>query len=545
MIDGKHMPISGPVSASADTAPGYPAAGHVTFHDFVFDREDERLTGPHGPVRIGHKAFRVLCALLDADGQLVTKHSLFDTVWDGTIVSESALTSVIKELRKALGDDRHSPRFIESVYGRGYRFVAKLSFPEAASATIHQLDRRREPLPSAKPSIAVMPFDNLSGREDDDYFAAGMVVEIVTALSRFQSLFVISSGTALSYRGDDRPIGEIAHELGVRYILQGSVRKAGERVRIAVELIDYVGRSTIWVQRFEGSLDDIFALQDEVSSAVASQIEPSIKATEARRAMDRPTSDNSAYDIYLRGMHAYWERWTRDSLSRAAALFQKAAVLDPVFALAQAYSSNTLINCVIQGHADDPAATMAEGARYARAALLTGHNDAEVLAIAGYTLFLCDEPLANVDRMVERALAINPGLSICHYVASIIDMYAGRPELALEFCEAALRLDPRTPWYDRLMVGQANVLFMLDRYAEALPLYAQAEIAFPEIAPAIRRISAICHAMLGDVDRALAIPGVGEPITENEEFIISRYRDPAQRQKLRDGIAMMIGLASR
>ena len=525
-------------------APSHAPGEQVEFGDFILDRADERLTGPSGSVRIGHKAYRVLCALLDADGQLVTKDGLFENVWDGTIVSESALTSVIKELRRALGDDRHSPRFIESVYGRGYRFLAPLSTPERLTGTAHRPDHRPQAQLSSKPSIAVMPFANLGGSQDDDYFASGMLVEIVTALSRFQSLFVISSGTALSLRGDSRPVADIAQELGVRYILQGSVRKAGERVRIAVELIDDVGYSTIWMQSFEGSMEDIFALQDEVSNAVASQIEPSIKATEVRRAAGRPTSDNSAYDLYLRGMHAYWERWTKDSLSRAAALFQQSATLDPDFALAQVYSSNTLTNCVLQGHADDPPGTMREGARYARAALLTGQNDAEVLSIASYTLFLCEEPLANIDSMVERALAINPGLSICHYVACIINMYACRPQLALESCDTALRLDPRTPWYDRLMVGRANVLFMLERYDEALPLYAQAEIAFPEIAPAVWRISAICRAMIGDLYGVRAMPGVADPISVNEEFLISRYRDPAFRQKLRDGIAMVIELAS-
>ena len=532
------------VLESSNIAPAHATSGPVGFGDFVLDRADERLSGPSGPVRIGQKAYRVLCALLDANGHLVTKDGLFEDVWDGTIVGESALTSVIKELRRALGDDRHSPKFIESVYGRGYRFLAPLSLSGKQAETAVDRAAQRWVQPSAKPSIAVMPFADLGEAQNDDYFAAGMLVEIVTALSRFQSLFVISSGTVLSLRGDSRPVAEIAHELGVRYILQGTVRKADDRVRIAVELIDDAGRSTIWMERFEGSLDDIFALQDEVSNAVASQIEPSIKATEVRRAADRPTSDNSAYDLYLRGTHAYWERWTQDSLSRAAALFKQSATLDPEFALAQVYSSNTLINCVLQGHADDPSAMMREGARFARAALLTGQNDAEVLSIASYTLFLCEEPLANVDSMIERALAINPGLSICHYVASIINMYACRPEVALEFCDTALRLDPRTPWYDRLMVGRANVLFMLERYDEALPLYAQAEIAFPEIAPAVRRISAICYAMTGDADRALATPGITDPISANEEFLISRYRDPAFRQKLRDGIAMVIGMSS-
>ena len=391
-----------------------------------------------------------------------------------------------------------------------------------------------------KPSVAVMPFVNLSGGEDQDYFADGMVVEIISALSLFQSLFVISSGSTLSYRGDPRSPSAIARELGVRYILQGSVRKAGNQVRIAVELIDEVALSPIWSQRFNGNLDDIFALQDEISNSVASQIEPSIIASEVRRTADQPTRNNSAYDLYLRGTQAYWEQWTKDSLARAADLFEQAAALDPYFALAHVYASSSLINWVLQGHADDPGPVMKRSAEFAQAALRSGQNDAEVLSLAAYTLFQCEAPQANIDALIERSLALNPGVSRCHYTAGYIHLYAGRSEPALAAYDMALRLDPRTPWRDAIIIGQAQALYQLGRYTEALPLYAHSEVAFPEVAQAIRRIAAACHARMGDLATARAMPGALDPISANEHFLISRYRDPAFRQALYDDIALLM-----
>ena len=392
----------------------------------------------------------------------------------------------------------------------------------------------------AKPSVAVMPFVNLSGGEDQEYFADGMVVEIISALSLFQSLFVISSGSTLSYRGDPRSPPAIARELGVRYILQGSVRKAGNQVRIAVELLDEVALSPIWSQRFDGNLDDIFALQDDVSNSVASQIEPSIIASEVRRTADQPTRNNNAYDLYLRGTQAYWELWTKDSLARAASLFEQAAALDPYFALAQVYASSSLINWVLQGHAEDPRPVMKRSADFAQAALRTGQNDAEVLSLAAYTLFQCEAPQANVDALIDRSLALNPGVSRCHYTAGYIHMYAGRCEPALAAYDMALRLDPRTPWRDAIIIGQAQALYQLGRYAEALPLYAHSELAFPEVAQAIRRIAAACHARMGDLATARAMPGALDPISANEQFLISRYRNPAFRQQLYDDIALLM-----
>jgi TolB-like protein len=504
------------------------------FCGFQFDPREASLVGPHGQVHIGNKAIGVLEALIEHKGRLLTKEVLFDSVWDGTIVSESALTSVIKELRRGLGDESKNPRFIESIYGRGYRFLPEV---ERGDASLNSLAAVL-PIP-AKPSVAVMPFTSLADGDTQDYFTDGMAIEIVTALSRFQSLFVISSGTMLSFRNNGRGATAAARELGVRYILEGSVRKAGERVRIAVELLDATAQSLIWSQRFDGTLDDIFALQDEVANAVASQIEPSITANEVRRAATQPTQDSSAYDLFLRGTHAFWEVWTADSMARAIDLYEQAAARDPQFAGAQALASNALLNYILQGHATDTVAALKKAADYARASLRLGSDDAEVLSAAAYTFLHNDEPLAIVDALMERALEQNPGISICYYRAGYVHLYACRGEAAYAAFETALRLDPRTPWRDAITIGMANALMQMERYEEALPIYANSEPVFPGLALVIRRIQAISLALMGKMDVARAIPGVMQPITPIEELLISRYRVPEFRARLRDTLELI------
>jgi TolB-like protein len=508
--------------------------GAYCFSEFQFDPREARLVGPHGQVHIGNKAIDVLEALIEQKGRLLSKEVLFETVWDGTIVSESALTSVIKELRRGLGDESKNPRFIESVYGRGYRFLPEV---ERVGASL-KAPATALPLP-AKPSVAVMPFTSLADGDTQDYFTDGMAIEIVTALSRFQSLFVISSGTMLSFRNDVGGATSAARELGVRYVLQGSVRKAGDRVRIAVELLDAAAHSLIWSQRFDGTLGDIFALQDDVANAVASQIEPSITANEVRRAAAQPTQDSSAYDLYLRGTHAFWEVWTAESMARAIDLYVQAAKRDPLFAAAHALASNALMNFVLQGHAADTVATLKKSVDYARASLRLGSDDAEVLSAAAYTLLHNDEPLATVDALIERALAQNLGISVCHYRAGYVHLYACRGEAAFAAFETALRLDPRTPWRDAIRIGQANALMQMERYEEALPIYASSEPVFPGLALVIRRIQAISYALMGQMDVARAIPGVMQPITPIEELLISRYRVPEFRARLRDTLELI------
>ena len=393
-------------------------------------------------------------------------------------------------------------------------------------------------LPS-KPSIAVMPFANLSGDPEQAYFADGMLVEIVTALSAFPSLFVVAHATSLSYRGDTRSPAVIAPELGVRYVLIGSVRKAGERVRIAVELLDEDARAPIWTQRFDGDLEDVFALQDTVANAVASQIEPSIQVAEVRRATTRPTADPGAYDLYLRGLHAQWGHSGKGALLRAIAFFSQAIDLDPNFAQALARASNAHINLYLGGASDQLEESLRQAFELAKRAERWGADDAEVLAFTAYSLFQCGSALAAVEGLFDRAIALNPGSSVVRYNRGWANQYAGRPEAARADFELALRLDPRSPFRIALTVGHGIALFHLRRFAEALPLlHAFSRTALPGLAKVFR---AACYGHLGRLEDARSDPADLALASPNEVLWLSHFRDPSFKAILDEGLALAEG----
>jgi adenylate cyclase len=387
-----------------------------------------------------------------------------------------------------------------------------------------------------KPSIAVLPFSDMTGAKDQDYFTEGMLVEIVTALSAFPSLFVISHAASLSLRGDTRSHTLIARELGVRYILIGSVRKAGDRVRIAVELLEDGARTPIWNQRFDGTLEDVFALQDTVANAVASQIEPSIQAAEVRRATQRPTADPGAYDLYLRGLHAHWGLLHKESLQKAISYFDQALERDPNFALAHAHASNAHINLYISSNTDRPAETLRLALQSAQRAERLAGDDPDVLAYAAYSFFQCGVNLAVVDALFGRARTLNPGSSIVRYCCGWYYFYAGRHEAALAELLIGQRLDPRSPFGTILTLGVGMSLFGLRRFDEALPLLHQClQISLPEM---VKRTIASCYGHLGRHEDAKAAIADFAPEAPEVSFWLSLHRDPVFQALYDKGLAL-------
>lgn len=388
-----------------------------------------------------------------------------------------------------------------------------------------------------KPSIAVLPFSDMTGAKDQDYFTEGMLVEIVTALSAFPSLFVISHAASLSLRGDTRGHALIARELGVRYILTGSVRKAGDRVRIAVELLEDGARTPIWTQRFDGTLEDVFALQDTVANAVASQIEPSIQAAEVRRATQRPTADPGAYDLYLRGLHAQWGNYEKHPLQTALGFFEQAIARDPEFGLALAHASNAHINMYIQSESDHPEVSRQKAYELAKRAERLGTNDAEVLAFAAYSLFQCGADMPFVDGLMTRALDMNPGSSVVRYNSGWMYAFACRPDAALAEFETGLRLDPRSPWWAALTLGSGWSLFHLRRFEEALPLiYKTMDLAQPQLS---RKLIAACNGHLGRYDAGRQVLQGVDQNSPRESVWLSLYRDKSFRAVIDEGLSRL------
>jgi len=286
------------------------------FEGFRFhscDRELFRLdeAGNGSPVSIGSRALDLLGLLVERQGKLVSKSEIIDVVWRGATVEEANVTVQISALRRILDQNRELGSCIQTVPNRGYRFVALVKRVEPAHPlvlTVPPGNSSRASLPSSspalpdKPSIAVMPFANISGDPEQDYFADGMVEEITTALSRIKWLIVIARNSSFTYKGQVIDVKQVGRELSVRYVLEGSVRKSGRRLRITAQLIDALTGTHLWADRFDGSLDDLFELQEDVAISVTGVIEPTLQAAEIRRAAALQTSDPTAYDLYLRAL---------------------------------------------------------------------------------------------------------------------------------------------------------------------------------------------------------------------------------------------------
>jgi TolB-like protein/class 3 adenylate cyclase len=321
------------------------------------------------------------------------------------------------------------------------------------------------PLPD-KPSIAVLPFQNMSGDPEQEYFADGMVDDITTALSRFKSLFVIARNSSFSYKGKSPDIRQVGRDLGVRYVLEGSVRKAGGKVRITGQLIDAATGAHLWADRFEGSLEDIFDLQDQVTTSVVGAVAPKLDQAEIERAKRKPTESLDAYDYYLRGV-ADVQRLTKQSNETALRLFYMAIEIDINFASALAMASRCYTLRKTNRCMMDPAQETAEAVRLARRAIEVGKGDAVALCYAGYALVHAAYELESGAAIIERAIALNPHLAIAWQLSGTVQAFLGRSEVAIEHTMRAMRLSPLDPSLSLMQSSLALAYFIAGRYDDA------------------------------------------------------------------------------
>ena len=322
------------------------------------------------------------------------------------------------------------------------------------------------PLPD-KPSIAVLPFQNLSGDPEQEYFADGMVEEIITALSRIRWLFVIARNSSFTYKGQVVNAKQVGKELGVRYVLEGSVRKAGQRVRITGQLIDAVTDAHLWADRFDGSLEDVFELQDKVASSVAGVIEPALQTAETARSAVRPTNDLTAYDLYLRAfaLVAPSNRQASDALL----LLEQAIAHDPHYGPALALAAVCCSVLVSDGRSEDPDADTAKGLDFARRALEVASDDPGVLVNIAASSSYFGEDIGSMTALVDRALALNPSFARAWRISGTLRIWAGQPDIAIEHLETSRRLNPRA----RVGGLSANIgiaHFCSRRFDQALPM---------------------------------------------------------------------------
>lgn len=353
-----------------------------------------------------------------------------------------------------------------------------------------------------KPSIAVLPFQNMSGDPEQEYFADGMAEDIITALSRFKSLFVIARNSSFAYKGKSPDIRQVGCELGVRYVLEGSVRKAGSRLRITAQLIDGDSGAHTWADRFEGSLEDVFALQDEVTEKVVAAIAPRVERAEMARAKRRHSSNTDAYDCYLRGL-ACLSPMTPDSIEQALGLFVKAVALDPDYASAYGMAMICRAQRAAFGVARDVAAERSEVARLWQMVVRVGQDDGVALAQAAWGVAYVLRDLSSARQLIDRALGLNSNLASAWANSGWINVWLGQPELALEHLGRAGRLDPGSISHFSAM---AHAYFFLDRHEEALAVAEQMVRYNPQMHAGLR-IGTASAAFAGhrDTARMLAV----------------------------------------
>ena len=378
----------------------------------------------------------------------------------------------------------------ESVHAYRVRPSKHISDDASTSSTKHAL-----PLPD-KPSIAVLPFQNMSGDPEQEYFADGMAEEIITALSRFHGLFVIARNSSFAYKGRTVDVKQVGRELGVRYVLEGSVRKAGNKVRVTGQLIDAATGAHLWAERFDGGLEDTFDLQDQVTASVIGAIAPKLEQAEIERARRKPTESLDAYDYFLRGVAAF-HQWTRGANKEALSHFYRAIELDANFAAAYGMAARCYAQRKSSGWATDRAQEVDEAARLGRRAGELGRDDAVALCSAGSALVFVVGDFAGAASYIERALVLNPNLAWAWLASALLNAFSGEPAIAIEHATRAMRLSPHDTQIFSMQFAIALAHFFAGRYPEALSWAEMAIRELPDYIPSTS-VAAASGALAGN-----------------------------------------------
>ena len=442
----------------------------VSFGAFRLRPQTGELWRDGTEVRLTPRAAAVLALLVERAQEIVTKQELLDSVWEGSAVGDEALTSCVQELRRALDDDAREPRYIETRHRRGYRLIV----PVATAA---------RPLPD-KPSVAVMPFENMSGDVEQQYFVDGLVDDITTALSRISAFFVVARNSSFTYKGRTVDVRQIGRELGVRYVLEGSVRKSGDRLRITGQLVDTTTGTHIWADRYEGALEDVFDLQDRITSSVVAVIEPKVRQAEIARVQAKSTENLTAYDLYLRAL-AVIPDMEEESIARALAMLTRAVAIDPGFSTAHGLISSCHEELLNRGWGSITEVTK-RGLEAAKLAVETGRDDPRALAFGAKGIARFGGNIQEALTHIERALALGSDSVHVRRLSGWTCIVAGTHERAIEHFKRALQLDPMDPWAYVTYWGMAYPHFFTGRYEEAVAWLDKALLERPNLVNAFR-----------------------------------------------------------
>ena len=476
------------------------------FEDYALDTDRRELQRAGSLLPLEPQVFDLLAYLVRHRDRVVTKDDLFAAVWNGRIVSESALTTRINAARTALGDNGDAQRLIRTLRGRGIRFVGTvreetdaLTLPDRSSITVLPFaNTSGAPLSlPRKPSIAVLPFTILSDDPEQQYFADGVVEDIITALSRFKSLFVIARNSSFTYRGKAVDIKQVGRELGVRYVLEGSVRKSADKVRINGQLIDSTTGAHLWADRFEGKLKDVFELQDQITTNVVGELITNVEVAEIERARRKPSTSLDAYDCYWKGLAEYW-KISQPGSDDALAYFLKAINFDENFASAYGFAATTYAVRWQNRWMVNVAQERAEAVRLARRAIELGQSDEVALSRGGFVLAAIAGELDFGAECARRSLMMNPNYAIGWLHSAWISLYSGDHQTVRANVGQFERLSPRAPtlFQGKLVAAFAHVFE--GHYKEAAYLAEQLTHELPSFGSAWR-VLAMSRALAGDV----------------------------------------------
>ena len=509
------------------------------FEDYTLDTEKRELHCGVDAVSITPQVFDLLDYLIRNRERVVSKDDLIIAVWHGRIVSDAALTTRLNAVRNAIGDSGEEQRLLKTLARKGVRFVGQVQEERGGAAPGNGPEPPQYSLTlPTKPSVAVLPFVNLSRDPEQEYFADGVVEDITMALSRFHWLFVIARNSSFTYKGRSVDVRQVGRELGVRYVLEGSVRKAGNRLRIAGQLIDAETGTHLWAGHFDGALEDMFDLQDQVTSSVVGAIAPKLQREEIKRAKRKPTENLDAYDYYLRGL-ASAGRWTRDANAEALRLFCKAVELDRGMACAYGMAAWCYVRRKARGWMDDRIQESAEAVRLARKAVLLGEDDPVALCMGGYALALIAREFDDAAAFMDRGLAVNPNLGRSWILSAWLRVWRGEPDLALEHAAHAMRLSPLDPSMYGMHGAMAYAHFLAGHYDKASSC-AESSLRFNPTFLLAMCISAASNALAGRRD--LAQRAMSRVLEGDPDLRATSLRDLAMFRREQDFATFAMGL---
>jgi TolB-like protein len=457
------------------------------FDDYALDANRRELLRGAQQVSVEPQVFDLLLYLIRNRERVVGKDDILVSVWQGRIVSESALSTRINAARSVVGDSGEEQRLIKTLPRRGLRFVGTVreELGNEHTGSIGPL--------ANKPSIAVLPFSNLNNAPDQDYFADGIVEDIITALSRNRAFFVIARNSSFTYKGTQVDTTRVARELGVQYVLEGSVRTSGGRMRVTGQLIEAASGRHLWADRFDADVSNVFEVQDQIVVRVVGAIAPQLERAEIERAKERATGDPAAYDLYLRGL-ASWNRWTGEGNTEALRLFYAAMEKDRDFSTPYGLAAS----CYQFAKANGWASTFDEKeiARLVERAAEIGNEDAVALCWAGHVHAYFFKDVDRALSLIDRALELDVNLAIAWQRSGWVRGYTGDHEGAIESLNKAIRLNPLDTRVFLTQSAMAFAHFIAGRNDDSAHWAAMALRMKPNWLPALR-MAIVSNAMQG------------------------------------------------